>query len=95
MTKEILSPKEILDLVPMMKVDDVIHGFWTPDEGRANPVDVTMSMAKGARQRGAQIFEETEVIDFVDRERPDERRRHRSRHHRVRKGHPRVRALGP
>ena len=65
MTKEILSPKEILDIVPMMKVDDIIHGFWTPDEGRANPVDVTMSMAKGARQKGAQIFEETEVTDFV------------------------------
>jgi 4-methylaminobutanoate oxidase (formaldehyde-forming) len=65
MTKEILSPKEILDIVPMMKVDDIIHGFWTPDEGRANPVDVTMSMAKGARQKGAQIFEETEVVDFV------------------------------
>jgi 4-methylaminobutanoate oxidase (formaldehyde-forming) len=65
MTKEILSPKEILDIVPMMQVDDIIHGFWTPDEGRANPVDVTMSMAKGARQKGAQIFEETEVTDFV------------------------------
>ena len=63
--KHILSPKEILDIVPMMQVDDVIHGFWTPDEGRANPVDVTMSMAKGAKQKGAQIFEETEVVDFV------------------------------
>jgi glycine cleavage system aminomethyltransferase T/glycine/D-amino acid oxidase-like deaminating enzyme len=63
--KQILTPEEILDIVPMMKVDDVIHGFWTPDEGRANPVDVTMSMAKGAKMKGAQIFEETEVIDFV------------------------------
>jgi 4-methylaminobutanoate oxidase (formaldehyde-forming) len=64
MTKEILSPKEILDIVPMMKTDDVIHGFWTPDEGRANPVDVTMSMAKGARMKGVQIFEDTEVTAF-------------------------------
>ncbi|MEO8105987.1 MAG: FAD-dependent oxidoreductase [Actinomycetes bacterium] len=63
--KQILAPEQILDIVPMMKVDDVIHGFWTPDEGRANPVDVTMSMAKGARMKGAAIFEETEVIDFV------------------------------
>ena len=63
--KQILSPKEILDIVPLMQVDDVIHGFWTPDEGRANPVDVTMSMAKGAKMKGAQIFENTEVIDFV------------------------------
>ena len=65
MTKDVLSPREVADLVPLMRTDDVIHGFWTPDEGRANPVDVTMSMAKGARQRGARIFEDTEVTDFL------------------------------
>jgi 4-methylaminobutanoate oxidase (formaldehyde-forming) len=65
MTKDVLSPSEVADLVPLMRTDDIIHGFWTPDEGRANPVDVTMSMAKGARQRGARIFEDTEVTDFV------------------------------
>src|SRR5919107_5083638 len=65
MAKEVLSPSEVAELVPLMRTDDVIHGFWTMDEGRANPVDVTMSMAKGARQRGARIFEETEVTGFV------------------------------
>src|SRR3954452_272976 len=64
MTKEELSPREVADLVPLMQTDGVVRGFWTPDEGRANPVDVTMSMAKGARQRGVQIFEETEVTGF-------------------------------
>src|SRR6476469_1721087 len=65
MTKEVLSPREVAEMVPLMRTDDVIHGFWTPDEGRANPVDVTMSMARGARQRGVRIFEDTEVTDFV------------------------------
>src|SRR4051812_6478088 len=65
MTKEVLSPREVADLVPLMRADDVVHGFWTPDEGRANPVDVTMSLAKGARQRGVRIFEETEVTGFT------------------------------
>jgi 4-methylaminobutanoate oxidase (formaldehyde-forming) len=65
MAKDVLSPREVADLVPLIHTDDVIHGFWTPDEGRANPVDVTMSLAKGARQRGARIFENTEVTDFV------------------------------
>ncbi len=65
MTKDVLSRKEVADLVPLMRTDDVIRGYWTPDEGRANPVDVTMSMAKGARQRGARIFEDTEVTDFL------------------------------
>ena len=65
MTKEVLSPREVADLVPLMRTEDIIHGFWTPDEGRANPVDVTMSLAKGARQRGVRIFEDAEVTDFV------------------------------
>ncbi len=64
MTKEVLSPREVAEMVPMMRTDDLVRGFWTPDEGRANPVDVTMSMAKGARQRGVKIFEETEVTGF-------------------------------
>ena len=63
--KEVLSPAEVADLVPMMRTDDVLHGFWTGDEGRANPVDVTMSLARGARQRGVRIHEETEVTDFL------------------------------
>ncbi len=65
MTKEMLSPREVAEMVPMMRTDDVIHGFWTPDEGRANPVDVTMSLAKGARMRGARLVENTEVTGFV------------------------------
>jgi glycine cleavage system aminomethyltransferase T/glycine/D-amino acid oxidase-like deaminating enzyme len=65
MTKEVLSPAEVAEMVPLIRTDDVIHGFWTPDEGRANPVDVTMSLAKGARQRGVRIFEDIEVTGFV------------------------------
>ena len=65
MDKHILSPAEVSDMVPMLRTDDLISGFFTPDEGRANPVDVTMSMAKGAKMNGARIFEETEVTGFT------------------------------
>jgi glycine cleavage system aminomethyltransferase T/glycine/D-amino acid oxidase-like deaminating enzyme len=64
MDKHLLSPKEIADLVPMLNTEDIHSGFFTPDQGRANPVDVTMSLAKGARMNGVRIFEETEVIGF-------------------------------
>ena len=30
--------------------------FWYPLEGRTNPVDTTMALARAARSRGAQIF---------------------------------------
>ena len=39
--------------------------MWTPNDGQTNPVDTTMAYAKGARQGGARIFENTEVIDLV------------------------------
>jgi glycine cleavage system aminomethyltransferase T/glycine/D-amino acid oxidase-like deaminating enzyme len=63
--KHVLSRAEVADLVPMLRTDDIVSGFFTPNEGRANPVDVTMSMAKGARQKGARIFEDTEVLGFT------------------------------
>jgi glycine cleavage system aminomethyltransferase T/glycine/D-amino acid oxidase-like deaminating enzyme len=63
--KQILSKQEVADRVPHLRTDDVVAGFLTPDEGRANPVDVAMSMARGAKQRGATIVENCEVLDFV------------------------------
>ncbi len=92
--KEVLSPREVADLVPLIRTEDVVHGFWTPDEGRANPVDVTMSLAKGARQRGVRIFENTEVTGFVLEQRPGGRRPHRARRPRVREGRASPRGCG-
>ncbi len=53
---EEISPGEVQDLFPIARVDDVLAGFYIKDDGRVNPVDVTMALAKGARQQGAQII---------------------------------------
>jgi heterotetrameric sarcosine oxidase gamma subunit len=58
---EELSPKQVKDLWPLAYTDDILAGFLTPGDGRVNPVDVTMALAKGARMDGVQIFEETPV----------------------------------
>ena len=47
----------MLDLFPLARVDDVLAGFYVAEDGRANPVDVTMALAKGARMKGATIIE--------------------------------------
>ena len=52
-----ISAKEVLDLFPLARVDDVLAGFYVAEDGRANPVDVTMALAKGARMKGATIIE--------------------------------------
>ena len=36
--------------------------LWIPGDGKANPADLTMSLAKGARKRGVRIVEGVEVV---------------------------------
>ena len=65
---EILTPAQALEKCPILEVSDLQGAVWLPFDGTANPTDVTQSLAKGARMRGAQVFERTRVlgIDVVD-----------------------------
>ena len=56
-----ISPSEVRDLFPLCNVDDVLAGFYVPDDGRVNPYDATQALAKGARQRNVNILERTTV----------------------------------
>jgi len=60
-----ISAAEVASLWPLAKTDDILAGFYVADEGRANPVDVTMSLAKGARTGGARIIEHVAVTGFT------------------------------
>jgi sarcosine dehydrogenase len=64
----LLSPAEARDLWPLMEVDDLVGAAFLPTDGQASPSDITMALAKGARQAGATIVENTMVerIDVVD-----------------------------
>jgi glycine cleavage system aminomethyltransferase T/glycine/D-amino acid oxidase-like deaminating enzyme len=52
-----ISPSEIKKLFPLAKTDDLLAGFYVKEDGRVNPVDATMAMAKGARMQGATLLE--------------------------------------
>lgn len=52
-----IGPTEVQRLFPPARTDDVLAGFYVAEDGRANPVDVTMALAKGARQQGVRIVE--------------------------------------
>lgn len=56
-----ITPSQFKELWPLADPKGVTAGFYFPDDGRANPVDVTMSLAKGARDMGVRIFENVEV----------------------------------
>jgi 4-methylaminobutanoate oxidase (formaldehyde-forming) len=62
---EEISPTEIAELFPLARTDDMLAGFYVSGDGKANPVDVTMSLAKGARQQGVTIAEGVRVTGFT------------------------------
>jgi len=58
---EWLSPKEIRERWPLVRTEDLVGALYHPTDGYINPADVTMAMAKGARQRGVQILRRMQV----------------------------------
>ncbi|MBK7579321.1 MAG: GcvT family protein [Myxococcales bacterium] len=60
-----ISAKEVATLFPMARTDDILAGFYVKGDGRVNPVDATMSLAKGARLAGASLIEGVPVTGLL------------------------------
>ena len=58
---EEISAAEIKKMWPLFYTGDILAGFYTAEDGRTNPVDTTVALAKGARMGGARILEGTRV----------------------------------
>jgi heterotetrameric sarcosine oxidase gamma subunit len=58
---EVITPAEAGRRWPLMRTDDLVGALWLPRDGRTNPIDTTLALAKGARQRGATILENAAV----------------------------------
>ncbi len=53
---------------PLMRSDDVLGAVFSPDDGRVSPSDVCAALAKGAKSRGAKIFEHMPVTGILTRD---------------------------
>ncbi len=62
---EWLSPAQIKDRYPLVRTEDLKGAIYHPTDGYINPADVTMAMAKGARQRGVTIERKWQVDGYV------------------------------
>ncbi len=62
---ELLSPAAAAARYPIMDGADLLGAIWLPGDGRADPVDLTVALARGARQRGAVIRERVRVTGIA------------------------------
>jgi glycine cleavage system T protein len=58
---EVITPAEAGRRWPLMRTDDLVGALWLPRDGRTNPIDTTLALAKGARQGGATVLENVAV----------------------------------
>ena len=61
---EILSNVDIKKRYPMLFVDDAAGGVFLPSDGQADPSNIALALAKGARLNGVSFFENTKVTDI-------------------------------
>ena len=62
---EWLTPAEIKARWPLVRTEDLKGAIFHPTDGYINPADVTMAMAKGARQRGVVIERKWQVDGYA------------------------------
>jgi glycine cleavage system aminomethyltransferase T/glycine/D-amino acid oxidase-like deaminating enzyme len=65
---EVISPAEAAERYPLLNTTDLAGAIWLPGDGRANPVDLTAALARGARQRGVVIRERVRVTGVTVRD---------------------------
>ncbi len=58
---EFLGPGEIARLCPAMSVEGIDSAVYVPSDGNVNPSDLTQALARGAREGGVQIYQDTAV----------------------------------
>src|SRR6202021_750296 len=62
-----IGPQQVRELWPLVELGDgvgtpkLIGPLYHPDDAHIAPADLTMALRKGARSRGAEIYEPTEV----------------------------------
>jgi 4-methylaminobutanoate oxidase (formaldehyde-forming) len=62
---EFVTPAEAGRIYPLLRTDDLAGAVWIPGDGKANPTDLTQSLAKGARTRGTRIVEGCRVTALI------------------------------
>ncbi len=64
---QVIGPREVKELWPLVELGAgadtpaIVGALYHPDDGHIAPADLTMALRKGARSRGAEIYEQTEV----------------------------------
>ena len=55
----------LLELYPGLNVEGVLGALYIEKDGQTNPIDTTMALVKGAKNRGAKVLENVKVEEIL------------------------------
>jgi sarcosine dehydrogenase len=64
----LISAEAAFEKWPLLRIDDLLGAAWLPHDGKVIPKEVPVALAKGARNHGATIFENTRVLEIERRD---------------------------
>ena len=64
----LISPQAAQEKWPLLRVDDVLGAAWLPHDGKVIPKEVPVALARGARARGAGVFENVRVLGIESKD---------------------------
>ena len=61
---QLLTPEEVKSIWPLVDTEGLLAGVYNPDDGHIGGSDLAQALAAGARQGGAEVYRNTEVVGF-------------------------------
>ncbi|XP_043562825.1 dimethylglycine dehydrogenase, mitochondrial isoform X1 [Chiloscyllium plagiosum] len=63
----LIGPEKVQELFPLINIDKVLAGLYNPGDGHIDPYSLTMALAAGARQYGAELYYPVAVTGLSSR----------------------------
>ncbi|HMO56829.1 MAG TPA: FAD-dependent oxidoreductase, partial [Roseiflexaceae bacterium] len=62
---ELLTPQEAADIIPQLRIDDLVGATYGPDDGFCDPHGIALGYLTQARAMGVRLHRSTPAIGFV------------------------------
>ncbi|XP_012143868.1 pyruvate dehydrogenase phosphatase regulatory subunit, mitochondrial isoform X2 [Megachile rotundata] len=62
---ELITPKQVQEICPMLRTDDLAGGLWIPGDGVGNPYQICLTLIKEAKRKGVKVFENCKVTRII------------------------------
>ncbi|XP_043585152.1 pyruvate dehydrogenase phosphatase regulatory subunit, mitochondrial [Bombus pyrosoma] len=61
----LITPKQVQEICPLLRVDDLVGGLWIPGDGVGDPYQICLTLIGEAKKKGVKVFENCKVTKII------------------------------